>query len=291
MSYFKEINLQLVRPDPDQPRKVFDAAKLAELTESIKAIGVKQAITVREISANDYMIIAGERRFRASIEAGKETIPAVIVDGESELTEDSIFSHQISENLHREDLNPVEKAEFIQARIQYLESQGIDNPREIVANELGVSLSWISKSLSPLKLSADLRALAQEGKIRDYATLKKLNDLKPDKKQEAVSLITSGQFNSKEFFSGKRKKKGVTEESGNPEDNPGQQPGAGDNPPEPTVTVRLDLTIEQLKNLISKTEFQHNLDAMTDEEKAILLGAKRKELVKQFIDWFTSSDS
>lgn len=288
MSYFKEINLHQVRPDPDQPRKVFDAVKLAELTESIKAIGVKQAITVRLISQDDYMIIAGERRYRASIEAGKTTIPAVIVDGEGELTEDAIFSHQISENLHREDLNPVEKAEFIQARIQYLESQGIENPREIVANELGVSLSWISKSLSPLKLSADLRALAQQGKIRDYATLKKLDGLKAEKRQQAVSLIASGQFNSKEFFSGKRKKKEASDESGDQGNNPGQPPNEGEKSPESALTVRLDLSIEQLKQLISKTEFQHNIDTLPDDEKVVLFGEKRKELVKRFIEWFTS---
>ena len=105
---------------------------LDELANSIAAVGVIQPIRVRRnpsaaLGQPDYRIIAGERRWLASKKAGKDTIPAVIVEDDAALTDEAIYAHQLTENLHRQDLNPVEKAEFIQGRMDYLKGQGITN--------------------------------------------------------------------------------------------------------------------------------------------------------------------
>src|SRR5690606_33081527 len=158
---------------------------------SIAAVGVIQPIRVRRnpdaaYGQPKYMIIAGERRWRASSKAGKDTIPAVSVEDEASLTADSICAHQLTENLHRQDLNPVEKAEFINGRIEYLKSQGITNAIEQVAKELGVSPSWVSKNTAILKYAPEIRALARDGKLRDYSLLKKISALRTDKQQRAI---------------------------------------------------------------------------------------------------------
>lgn len=137
MDSFSNLDIDKITPDPNQPRKIFEDDSLTELSNSIKAIGVKQAIQVRKVN-DKYMIIAGERRYRASILAGKQTIPAIIVGDESKLTEDALYAHQLTENLHREDLNPIEKAEFINKRMQYLISQGDENARATICEEIGV---------------------------------------------------------------------------------------------------------------------------------------------------------
>ena len=271
MSYFAEIPLVNITPDPDQPRKVFDETKLNELVQSIAAVGVKQPITVRLIDTDRLMIIAGERRFRASTIAGKETIPSVVLEEGELLTEQAIYAHQLNENFHREDLNPVEKAEFIQQRIDALTALGVVNPREIVASELGVGKSWLSKTLSALKLNQNLRNLAQGGKVRDYATLKRLSLLKQDQQVVAIEQIEAGQFNAKEFFSKKPKAK---------------EKATIEVPKRDELTVRLDLNLSEFINLIKKTDFRFHFDKMSEEEKSVLLGVKRKDLVKMFKDWF-----
>lgn len=285
MSYYAEIQLAKITADPNQPRKIFDEIRLAELAQSIAAIGVKQAIAVRKIGEDNFMIIAGERRYRASTIAEKETIPCVVFDVAEELTEEAVYSHQLNENLHREDLNPVEKAEFIQARIDVLLNAGIENPRSFVMSELGVNKVWLSKALLPLRLNEELRKLAQTGKVKDYATLKRLEGLQDEKRQEAMEQINSGEFNAKEFFSNKPKpaKAAVNKD---------QEEVAEAEAVEPVKkepAVRLELTISEFKKLINATAFKHNLEALTDEEQSALLGKKRKELVSQFKEWFTTT--
>jgi ParB family chromosome partitioning protein len=274
MSYYEQIALTKITPDPNQPRKVFDETRLQELATSIKAIGVKQAIAVRIVGQDQYMIIAGERRYRASTIVGKETIPCVVLDETEALTEEALYSHQLNENFHREDLNPVEKAEFIQARLDALTTAGVKNPRDVVANELGVSKGWLSKSLLALRINDDLRKLAQSGKVRDYTLLKKLNELKEDKRNEALAQIKAGDFNSKEFFNPKPKV-AVKEEA--------EKVSA-----EKEVAVRLEMTVTDFVALINATEYKHNFNSLSQEEQDVLLGKGRKELVKRFKTWFTS---
>lgn len=206
MKLIEQVNILEIAPDPDQPRKDFDPAELQELAESIRTAGVIQPITVRaHPSGTGYMIIAGERRWRAAKLAGLNFIPCILRQ-DLEL-EGGIQAVQLLENLHRVDLNPVEKAEFLQRRIELVRNSGVSNAIEAVAAELGVSASWISKNTAILKYSPEIRGLAREGKIRDYALLRRIESLPPEKKSKAINLINNGEFNSKEFFSRRRKNK------------------------------------------------------------------------------------
>lgn len=197
-----EIPLDQIEADPNQPRKAFDQVLLQELADTVKATGVIQPILVRKhpspTSEKQYMIVAGERRFIASGLAGLETIPTLIAS--EEIDSDAIYRAQMTENLNREDLNPVEIGEAIQARVDELTSRGVESPKEFAARELGVSPSWVSKKINVLKFNPKIRALARVGTVRDYSLLSKLNKLKPDQLDKAVALIDSGTFDSKSFF-------------------------------------------------------------------------------------------
>lgn len=206
---FQHIPLSDIKPDPGQPRKFFDPDKLHEFADHLKVVGVKQPISVRRNPDSEkpdeppYMIIAGERRWTASTMAQLDTIPAIIERPDDE--HQDLYTHQLSENFFRENLNAVEEAEYIGKRIDYLRSQGISNPTQIAAEELGVSVSWISRKIAILKYAPEVRALARDGHVRDYRALRKLNKLKGSKREEAFKQIEAGDFNSKEFFSRKRK--------------------------------------------------------------------------------------
>lgn len=105
-SYYAELPVAQITPNPKQPRQVFDEDDLQELTESIKEVGLLQPIVVRKLDATHYELIMGERRLRAHQEAGIAQIPAIVraTDDESMLTD------ALLENLHRVQLNPLEEA-------------------------------------------------------------------------------------------------------------------------------------------------------------------------------------
>lgn len=217
MAQLLDILLTDIQQDPEQPRKDFNEEALQELADSIRARGVMQAISVRRtpdgMGGPSYMIIAGERRWRASHIAGMETIPAILKEGE-EADSETIRAQQLTENLFREDLNPVEKAEFIQARIDELKDAGIPDAVTQVATELGVSNSWVSKATAILKVSEDIRSLARVGKIRDYSIVKKVDKLKGEKREAAIEQIRADSFNAKDFFKRKRYEKSAAENQG-----------------------------------------------------------------------------
>lgn len=289
MDRLLHVKLDELKPDPNQPRKDFDPEKLSELAGSISAVGVKTPISIRNAPEGfgvRFMIIAGERRWKASKIAGRETIPAVLIENEDDLSEDAIYAHQLTENLHRQDLNPVEKAEFIQDRISYLKDKGIGNALETVANELGVSPSWVSKNTVILKYQPEIRALARDGRVRDYSLLKKISKLKDDKQQQAIKLIETGDFNAKEFFARKRYDKKTT----------------GDETPETSVDssnqkkdqagfyTRLVLSEHEAIKLIEKTDYADLLSRHNPQWK----NASQSEIkayVAKFREWFTETES
>jgi len=292
MEKLEHIKLSNLIPDPNQPRKDFDPEKLDELANSIAAVGVIQPIRVRRnpesgIDKPEFMIIAGERRWQASKKAGKDTIPAVIIEDENALTDDAIYAHQLTENLHRQDLNPVEKAEFINGRIEYLKSQGITNAIEQTAKELGVSPSWVSKNTAILKYEPEIRALARDGKLRDYSLLKKISGLRSDKKQQAIELIEKGEFNAKEFFARKRydKKTDSTEEQGKG-DSVSQ---AKSKSSERTALIKLQLSQVELIKLIDKTGYSSMLDRH-DPDWRKANPAIMKTYIDKFREWVVETD-
>ena len=134
----QEISVASIDPNPNQPRNLFDEDSLAELSASIKAIGLLQPILVRPSSTPDrFELIAGERRWRASKRAGLSTIPAIV-----RVTEDvSSVEQALVENLHRQDLTPLEEAAAYQ---QLLEDFSMTH--EQVASKVGKSRSAITNS-------------------------------------------------------------------------------------------------------------------------------------------------
>ncbi|MEA2692904.1 MAG: ParB family transcriptional regulator, chromosome partitioning protein, partial [Acidobacteriota bacterium] len=139
-----EYPLDQIAPDPHQPRKVFDEAALAELTESVRARGVLQPIVLTRNSdpeALPYLILYGERRYRASLAAGLTTIPAFLEERELDPAE-RLF-RQLDENDIRQDLSLLERAQSL-ARL--LETSALS--RQELASRLGKSSSWLSHILS-----------------------------------------------------------------------------------------------------------------------------------------------
>lgn len=145
-----------ITPNKDQPRKTFDEAALDELAESIKQHGVLQPLLVRPLPNGGYQLVAGERRWRASRRAGLREVPVVV----KELTDTETMEIAIIENLQREDLNPIEEAEGLQALI---DKCGFT--QEEVASSVGKSRPAIANSLRLLRLPEAVRELTRDGKI------------------------------------------------------------------------------------------------------------------------------
>ncbi|MBR2384572.1 MAG: ParB/RepB/Spo0J family partition protein [Clostridia bacterium] len=149
------LNVKDVYGNPHQPRKFFDNTALYELAESIKQHGVIQPIVVCK-TANKYMIIAGERRFRASKMAGLTTIPAIV----KIYTEKQIKEVSLIENLQREDLNPIETAEAMKELMEEF-----NLTQEELAERLGKSRSSVANTLRLLSLAPEVSILVADGKL------------------------------------------------------------------------------------------------------------------------------
>ncbi|MDI9596061.1 MAG: ParB/RepB/Spo0J family partition protein [Atribacterota bacterium] len=148
------IDIERIKPDPDQPRKTWDNKKLNELAVSIKTHGVLQPITVEYIEEDDYFkVINGERRYRASKIAGIKEIPCLIRNIDQKIK----LIHQLIENIQRQDLAPIEEAESINTLIQ---ARKIENPgysQREASKDLGLPKSYVNEMLSLLKLPDDIK--------------------------------------------------------------------------------------------------------------------------------------
>ena len=151
-----EISINKIFANPNQPRKTFDENALKELAVSIKAHGVIQPLVVNDQKDGSYMIIAGERRFRASKLAGLDTVPCIIKD----YSEKQIREISIIENLQREDLNPIESARAIR---QLMDEYNMT--QEAVSERIGVSRPNIANTLRLLSLCPDVIKLIEENKL------------------------------------------------------------------------------------------------------------------------------
>lgn len=151
------VKIALIDIDPnyEQPRKTFDEDALKELAESIKVHGVIQPIVLTPIGKR-YMIIAGERRFRASKLAGKTDIPAIIRN----YTPQQIKEISLIENLQREDLSPIETARAIKVLMSEF-----NMTQEVVADRIGKSRSAVANTLRLLTLSDDVIGLIEQGRL------------------------------------------------------------------------------------------------------------------------------
>ena len=147
-----EIDIELIRVNPNQPRKTFNEESLAELAESIKTHGVLQPIVLTKLG-DGYRIVAGERRFRAAKKAGLKAVPAIVRD----LSEKEVREIALVENLQREDLNPMEESE---ALYNLLTENNLT--QEALAHAIGKSRPAIANSLRLLTLPVEVQAMVRE---------------------------------------------------------------------------------------------------------------------------------
>ena len=147
-----EIPIEFLHPNKNQPRKLFDEEKIDELSQSIKQKGLILPILVKKIDENNYQIIAGERRWRASQKAGLHDVPVIIKN----LDDKEILEIALIENMQREDLNPIEEAEGI-ARLQ----DEFKYRQEELSNILGKSRPQISNTIRLLKLPQKVKEFVQ----------------------------------------------------------------------------------------------------------------------------------
>jgi ParB family chromosome partitioning protein len=151
---FAEIDVEKITPNPKQPRSVFDEDAMEELVHSVKEIGLLQPIVVRKLEGDKYELVMGERRWRATQQAGLKTIPAIVRD----TSDDAMLRDALLENLHRSQLNPLEEAAAYQ---QMLDDFGCT--QEVLATRIGRSRPQISNTLRLLKLPASVQRRVAAG--------------------------------------------------------------------------------------------------------------------------------
>jgi ParB family chromosome partitioning protein len=155
-SSINEITIAEIEANLDQPRKDFDEESLEELAESIRQVGVIQPISLKKLENGKYMIIAGERRFRASKMAGKTTIPAYV----REVNDDLMMEMALVENIQREDLNAIEIAlscQNLMEKCNYTQEQ--------LSERIGKKRATVTNYLRLLRLPADIQMALKDKKI------------------------------------------------------------------------------------------------------------------------------
>lgn len=155
-SALREVAVDAITPNPQQPRSQFDETALYELTKSVTTLGVLQPLLVRETAAGQYELVAGERRWRAAQRAGKETVPVLVVDTD----ERGSLERALVENVHRQDLNPIEEAA---AYRQLLDEGGLT--QEALGQRVGKSRVTIANALRLLDLPVEVQGLIIERKL------------------------------------------------------------------------------------------------------------------------------
>jgi ParB family chromosome partitioning protein len=179
------IPVDRIEPNPDQPRMVFDEEALHELAASIREHGVLQPILVRPLGENRYQLIAGERRWRASREAGHTTIPALV----EEIDDDTALEISIIENLQREDLNPLEEAAMYERMVH---EHGYSIRK--LADKLGKDKGYLENRLRLADAPDEVRELVSLRKdtLSHAYELMKVDD--PKKRRKLAAQVASGEL-------------------------------------------------------------------------------------------------
>ena len=181
----KSIALDRIEPNPDQPRTIFDEAALHELANSIREHGVLQPILVRPLGENRYQLVAGERRWRASKEAGLATIQALV----EEIDDDTALEIAIIENLQREDLSPLEEATMYDRMIH---EHGYSIRK--LADKLGKDKGYLENRLRLADAPEEIRELVSLRKdtLSHAYELLKVDD--PKKRRRLAGQVASGEL-------------------------------------------------------------------------------------------------
>jgi ParB family transcriptional regulator, chromosome partitioning protein len=187
--HIKDVSITELRPNPYQPRKVFDQKAIDELKESIQEHGILQPIVVRK-SIKGYEIVLGERRFRAASEAGLKTIPVIVKD----YSEQKMMEVALIENLQREDLNPVEEAQAYQKLMEHLKIT-----QEELASRVGKSRPHIANHIRLLQLPKPVLELLSNGLLSMGHGRALLGLKKKTKMQQVVQRITEEGLNVRQL--------------------------------------------------------------------------------------------
>lgn len=194
------IPIDKLTPNPGQPR--VEIGDLAELIASIKEVGVLEPLLVRPSEVGRFMIISGERRFRASVEAGLTELPCIEMD----VDDRAVAEISLIENLQRKDLNSFEEADGYKAL-----AEKFGYTHEEIAKKIGKSRTSITESLSLSAIPADIRDLCRRADISSKSTLLQVvRQPTVDDMREFVGRIQSGGLTRDEARSARKEKMGVT---------------------------------------------------------------------------------
>ncbi|MEJ7583454.1 MAG: ParB/RepB/Spo0J family partition protein [Acidimicrobiales bacterium] len=250
-SVLRDIPVSQIEANPFQPRRHFDEEALAALTASVRELGVLQPILVRPAGAEHFTLIAGERRWRAAKRAGLQTIPSVV----RAAADDASLEQALVENLHREDLNPLEEGAAYQ---QLIEDFGLTH--EDLSRRVGRSRSAISNTLRLFQLPPGIQKLVADGHLTAGHARALLGT--PDRAfQEALARRSVA-----EQLSVRDVEDAVRSRGGEPEVAPSAGPAAG------TVGLRAPGLLE-LEELLSDR---------LDTRVKVTMGAKRGRVVIDF---------
>lgn len=178
MEEFKIVQIKDIQKNPYQPRKEFSEEKIQELAQSIKENGLIQPIIVRKSPVLGYEILAGERRYRASITAGLSEVPVIV----KQLSDQDMMLHSIIENLQRENLNPIEEAKAYQSLID----KGFTHTE--IAEKMGKSRPYITNLVRLLGLPKHILTEVESGRL-SQAHARLLIQLSSDKQDKLLNRI------------------------------------------------------------------------------------------------------
>ena len=184
---YKQIDIEKIKANENQPRTIFDDEKIAELATSIKENGLIQPLIVRKYNRN-YQIIAGERRYRACKLAGLKTVPCIIKD----IDDKQMDTYAIIENIQREDLTPIEEANAYKTLI---DTYGMSQTE--LANKVGKKQSTIANKLRLLKLSDEVKDALKSKQITERHARAMLS-LQPEKQEEVLHEVINKSLNVKQ---------------------------------------------------------------------------------------------
>ena len=184
---YKQIDIEKIKANENQPRTIFDDEKIAELATSIKENGLIQPLIVRKYNRN-YQIIAGERSYRACKLAGLKTVPCIIKD----IDDKQMDTYAIIENIQREDLTPIEEANAYKTLI---DTYGMSQTE--LANKVGKKQSTIANKLRLLKLSDEVKDALKSKQITERHARAMLS-LQPEKQEEVLHEVIDKSLNVKQ---------------------------------------------------------------------------------------------
>jgi len=179
---YREVAISAIKPNPKQPRQVFDEEALAELEHSIREFGLMQPIVVRELPNDEYELVMGERRLRACQQAAQETIPAIV----RQTADEAMLRDALLENIHRVQLNPLEEAAAYQQLLDEFEVT-----HEELATRIGRSRPVITNTIRLLKLPLPVQRRVAAGVLSAGHARALLSLEEPEAQEDLATRIVA----------------------------------------------------------------------------------------------------